>query len=123
MSAPRSKYIALPQLCCVLCFTTNILHNKIHSQFSYMLPVLVFLLRYMFLNSMQCRVFLSVLECIIVLVHSCLQLELGLFPIGIISSAVVLVDEQRMEIELSNSSGHQFQMSLVSFHSKDIIFL
>ena len=77
----------------------------------------------MFLNSMLCRASLSVLVCMIVLVHSCLQLELGLFPIGIISNAVVLVDEQRLEIELSNSSGHQYQMLLHSCHSKDIIFL
>ena len=65
-----------------------------------MLPVLVFLLRYMCLNSKLCRVSLSVLVCMIVLVHSCLQLELGLFPVGIISNAVVLVDEQKLEIEL-----------------------
>ena len=88
-----------------------------------MLPVLVFLLRYMFLNSKLCRASLSVLECMIVLVHSCLQLKLGLFPAGIISNAVVIVDEQRLGIELSNSSGHQYQVSLVSYHSKDIIFL
>ena len=46
-----------------------------------------------------------------------------MFPIGIVSNAVVLVDEQRLEIKLSNSSGHQYQMSLVSCRSKDIIFL
>ena len=77
----------------------------------------------MFLNSKLCRASLSALVCMIVLVHSCLQLELGLSPVGIISNAVVLVDEQRQGIELSNSSGHQYQMSLVSYHNKDTIFL
>ena len=74
-----------------------------------MLPVLVFsmfLNSHMFLNLKLCRDSLSVLVCMIVLVHSCLQFELGLFPVGIISNAIVLVDEQRLGIELSSSSGH-----------------
>ena len=77
----------------------------------------------MFLNSKLCRASLSVIVCMIVLVHSCLQLELGLFPVNIISDAVDLVGEQRLGIELLNSSGHQYQMLLISYCNRDIIFL
>ena len=70
----------------------------------------------MFLNSKLYRASLSAHVCMIVLVHSCLQLELELSQVGIISNAVVLVDEQRLGIELSNSSGHQYQ-NVTSFIS------
>ena len=53
----------------------------------------------MFLNSKLYRVSLSVAVCMIVLVHSCLQLELELFPVDIISDVLDLLGEQRLGIE------------------------
>ena len=73
-----------------------------------MSPVLVFSKRCMFLNPRQCKASLSVIVCMIVLVHSCLQYELGLFPVDIMSNAVDLVGEQRLGIELLIPFFYQF---------------
>ena len=46
MSEPKLKYIALSQLYLIYVLLQEVLHSKIHNQFSYILLVLATLMKY-----------------------------------------------------------------------------
>ena len=101
----------------------KVLCNKIHSQFSCTLLVLAVLMKYMFQNLEQCRVYLSVSECKNLLVYSDLWWELVLFLFNTVSAVVEYMALQKLEIELLNFYLHQFLTQLISYHNISLIFV
>ena len=80
-------------------------------------------MKYMFLNSMLCMVYLFSSMCKIEPVCFYLLLEPELFPFDTILNAAECMVGQILETESSDFFDHQCQTSQISYHSKGIAFL
>ena len=76
--------------------------------------------KYKFLNLMQCMVYLFSIVYMIGLAHFDLQLEQGLSQFNIKLVVFVYKVLQILGIELSSFFSHLFQRSLISYHNINI---
>ena len=84
-----------------------------------MWKVLVSTVKYKFLNSMQCMVYLFSIVYKIWLAYFDLQSEQGLFQFDTKSAVSVCKVVQILETEMSSFYFHLFQMSLISYYDID----